>query len=150
MNRSERRKFDSDTRLLFAKIRDEHHATRKSGKWPPWNQSAVMPGEVGGGGWTLDIHTAFENSIYAVLIRTIDTTWGVVDHACISTLTGGDVAWRDKQRIKNELFGEDRTAIEVYPTTRDLCDGADAWHLWVLPPGFRLPFTIGAEGCRES
>ena len=32
-------------------------------------------------------------------------------------------------------------AVEVYPKQSDIFDGADAYHLWVLPDG--LGFSIG-------
>lgn len=143
MNRAEKRKYEAETRALFHKIREDHHTKRKSGKWPPWNCSAVAAGEIGGHGWTNDINCAYENGVYAVLVRSVVTEWGMVDHACISTLTGGDIAWRDKQRIKDELFGMERTAIEVFPARDELVDGADSFHLWVLPETFALPFSIG-------
>jgi len=51
--------------------------------------------------------------------------------------------WRDKQRVKDELFGPGYTAIEVMPPREELIDEADMYHIWVLPAGFLLPFTIG-------
>ena len=47
----------------------------------------------------------------------------------------------EMQRIKNEIAGEDAVAVEVYPKQSDIFDGADAYHLWVLPDG--LGFSIG-------
>lgn len=44
------------------------------------------------------------------------------------------------QRIKNELAGEDATAIEVYPPQADVIDQADMFHIWVLRG--RLPFGL--------
>lgn len=43
--------------------------------------------------------------------------------------------WRDFQRIKNELCGEDREAIEIYPAERRLVDESNEYHLWVMPEG---------------
>ena len=53
-----------------------------------------------------------------------------------------DIPWSIKQAIKNELFGEDRLAIEVFPTEKALVDIMDCYHLWVFPKGFKLPFGI--------
>lgn len=47
--------------------------------------------------------------------------------------------WRDFQRIKNELCGEDCEAMEIYPAEDRLVDTANQYHLWVLPPGLHLP-----------
>ena len=80
---------------------------------------------------------------YSVLSRKIRTEWGVVEHVTIQRLGGtGDVPWSVKQEIKNELFGERLTAIEVFPDERNLVDVCDVYHLWVLPEGFKLPFGI--------
>jgi hypothetical protein len=50
--------------------------------------------------------------------------------------------WRDFQRIKNELCGDEAEAIELYPAESRLVDGANQYHLYVLvgarwPIGFR-------------
>lgn len=44
------------------------------------------------------------------------------------------------QRIKNDLAGEDATAIEVYPPQADVIDQADMFHIWVLRG--KLPFGL--------
>lgn len=41
-------------------------------------------------------------------------------------------SWGDFQRIKNELFGEDAQAVELYPRARDLVDQANLYWLWIL------------------
>ena len=41
--------------------------------------------------------------------------------------------WRHFQQIKNELVGEDREAVEIYPREDRLVDTANQYHLWVLP-----------------
>ena len=51
-------------------------------------------------------------------------------------------SWAEKQEIKNELFGEDRFAIEVYPKERKLVDSADVYHLWVFDKKKEMPFGI--------
>lgn len=42
------------------------------------------------------------------------------------------VAWHDMQRIKNELFGKDAVAIQVFPKADDLVDEFNIYWLWVL------------------
>lgn len=80
---------------------------------------------------------------FGVMSRKIRTEWGVVEHVTIQKMGGfGDVTWSVKQEIKNELFGERATAIEVFPDTRNLVDVCDVYHLWVLPEKFKLPFGI--------
>ena len=47
--------------------------------------------------------------------------------------------WRELQRIKNELVGEDVEAVELYPAESRLVDGSNQFHLWCVI-GFRFPF----------
>lgn len=80
---------------------------------------------------------------YSVMSRKIRTEWGIVEHVTIQKMGGGgDVPWAVKQEIKNELFGERTTAIEVFPDARNLVDVCDVYHLWILPEKFKLPFGI--------
>lgn len=80
---------------------------------------------------------------YSVMSRKIRTDWGIVEHVTIQRMCGGgDVPWAVKQEIKNELFGVKSTAIEVFPSEKNLVDICDVYHLWVLPDKFTLPFGI--------
>jgi hypothetical protein len=49
--------------------------------------------------------------------------------------------WRHFQRIKNELAGAEREAIEIFPPESKLVDTANQYHIWVLPEGQSTPFT---------
>jgi hypothetical protein len=49
--------------------------------------------------------------------------------------------WRHMQRIKNELFGPEVEAVELYPAESRLVDTANQYHLWALKqPRIRFPF----------
>lgn len=48
--------------------------------------------------------------------------------------------WRHFQRIKNDICGPEREACELYPRESRLVDGANQFHLWVLPEGIDFPF----------
>jgi len=52
--------------------------------------------------------------------------------------------WRELQRIKNEIMGEECEAVEIYPAESRVHDTANQFHLWCFAPGFKLPF--GYEG----
>lgn len=56
--------------------------------------------------------------------------------------------WRHKQKIKNELAGEDCEAVELYPAEDRLVDTSNQFHLWCFPPGFRVP--VGYEDGRVT
>lgn len=47
--------------------------------------------------------------------------------------------WRDLQRIKNDIAGPEREAIELFPAERRLVDTSNQYHLWVLPAGEVMP-----------
>jgi hypothetical protein len=48
--------------------------------------------------------------------------------------------WRDLQEIKNQLCGDEREALEIYPAESRLVDTANQYHLFVMPEGDSVPF----------
>lgn len=81
------------------------------------------------------------------LIRVPEAFGGKVEHVTItkkglSTDGSGGLTWAEKQQIKDELFGENRTAVEVFPKQKMLVDVCDVYHLWVFDKKFELPFGI--------
>lgn len=57
--------------------------------------------------------------------------------------------WRDLQRIKNELAGPHREAVELFPNEGRLTDESDQFHLWVLcEDGLRFPFGYPSRNVR--
>lgn len=114
----------------------------QSGKWGEWRLTPLPTGLPGGSGWCRDIREAYANDLYAVLVRPMETEWGRVRHLAIRTTSNLEPPWRDKQRIKDELFGPDFTAVEVMPPAGEVVDQADMYHIWVLPARMTLPFSI--------
>jgi hypothetical protein len=47
--------------------------------------------------------------------------------------------WRDFQRIKNQLAGDEVEAIELYPAMSRIMDTANQYYLFCLPEGQRVP-----------
>lgn len=47
--------------------------------------------------------------------------------------------WRDLQEIKNMLTHPEREGMEIYPAESRLLDGANQFHIWVLPKGAKVP-----------
>ncbi len=98
-----------------------------------------------GTGWFGEVDRVYvdEKRNYCVLIRRIIVKdWGEVEHAAIRNTASTDIPWAEKQRIKNEIFGEDRVAFEVFPKMDDLIDEANMYHMWVLPKGISLPVNL--------
>jgi hypothetical protein len=69
-------------------------------------------------------------------------------HLMISSLTGDRPTWWEAQRIKNEIAGQNATAVEVYPPQSEVVDDADAYHLWVLPTS--LGFSLHSNARRSA
>ena len=101
------------------------------------------------------------NDGFQVCSRLIGTEIGKVEHVTIIRINRdlaksldnsgvGDIPWRIKQEIKNELFGEDGVAIEVFPAENRLVDMTDTYHLWVLPKKFKMPFGIHPNDAKVS
>lgn len=131
-------------RSIFAQERRE----RSTGKWSPWERITLPEGRRisdDPDGWTQDVHTVFRNGWLVVMVRDCNTRWGIVQHAGITTAMRGELCWREKQRVKDELFSVDATAIEVFPTRENLVDAAMMFHMWILPPDAALPFGLGTN-----
>lgn len=107
-------------------------------RWSP-----LKPVEVEG-----EVVDVFENGLYRVKRAAPNVNWPTrVDNLddtlwlVVNRLDGKPVHdWRHLQRIKNELAGPEREALELYPAESRLVDMGNAYHLWVLPAGERIPF----------
>ena len=86
------------------------------------------------------------NNVVAVQTYNRDTAWGRVLHLAVRRHDETEiVGWDLLQRVKNEVVGEDRVALEVYPRATELLDLAPMRHLFVLPEGFEMPLTINGR-----
>lgn len=91
------------------------------------------------GGWL--------NNRYSVQRSVFVCDWGEVDHLWIRRHDGdAPRSWPDLQRIKDDLLGANRVAVEVFPAAAEVIDQAPMAHLWSPPAGFTLPFwLVGAK-----
>ncbi|MGL5713383.1 MAG: DUF7694 domain-containing protein [Paraclostridium sp.] len=112
-----------------------------------WTQQP-SPKQLGqGSGWLGELTEVFvdKDKKYCVMIREINTDMGRVSHMTLrnseNNNIGTDIPWIEKQRIKNEIFGQEVAAIEVFPKESELVDSAMMYHLWVLHD-FTLPFGL--------
>ena len=102
---------------------DQHHPMRPLGV--KWRQECYL------------------NNRYSIQISDQETSWGTVVHLWIGRHDNEmPRSWMDLQRIKNELVGEGRIAVEVFPAEEAFVNQANMTHLWVLPEGMVLPFTL--------
>lgn len=58
--------------------------------------------------------------------------YGRIAHLWIRRHDNKPMGWTELQRTKNEIVGEDVTAIQVFPKTTDLVDQANMYHLWAF------------------
>jgi hypothetical protein len=130
MNRVERRQLVREKENPFRKGWINHPSPKNLQKF--------------GTGWFAEMDRVYrsQDNQYVAMIRTVKTDWGEVEHAAIRNLNSTDIPWAEKQKIKNELFGTERIAIEVFPKESELVDAANMYHLWVLPVEMDLPFGI--------
>lgn len=144
--------------MIRAYAREERRAAesrerraKRSGQWGFW-RCTELPHGAPGDSWMRDMRRAYANDLYAVLVRPLRS--GVI-HLAIRTATNAEPPWRDLQRIKNELVGLERFAVQVCPPDSRLIDQADMYHLFVMPeghePGFGLhPDDEKAPAQRET
>lgn len=57
----------------------------------------------------------------------------------------GTIGWEDLQAIKNEVWGRDARAIEVYPRAADVVNSGNFRHLWRLGSGDFCPDLLKHE-----
>lgn len=95
-----------------------------------------------GNGWCAALDRAWSNGRYAVMSRELSTNLGRITHAFIRNAAGRDISWKDKQEIKNKIFGKEALAIEVFPPESQLVDEVNAYHLWILHDLHDWPFNL--------
>lgn len=59
--------------------------------------------------------------------------------------------WRDMQRIKNEIIGEENEGVEMFPAESRLVDTANQYHIWVLEDKkLRFPFGFNERAVHNT
>lgn len=102
--------------------------------WTPFERREPTNG-------TLTTGELYVNSRYHVIVYLRQSLIGDVTHLSIRRNDRQIIKdWRDFQRIKNELVGPEREAVEIYPSESRLVDTSNQFHLWVLPEGMSVPF----------
>lgn len=67
------------------------------------------------------------------------------DRGLLSVEHDGGITWDELQDIKNDVFGKEACAIEVYPPQSRLVNNCPMRHLWLLGPNDWWP-DLGHEG----
>ena len=85
----------------------------------------------------------WQNDLYVVISKVEDNgfTWLSIRRQDRKPIRD----WRHFQRIKNELCGPEREAVELFPAESRLVDAANQYHLWVWPEGEHVPLGWEVE-----
>ena len=87
---------------------------------------------------------AFTNNRYIVMIYDgAKVTTGTAIQVLIQRQDNLPILghWSEIQKIKNEIFGEETTAVEYYPAKSQLIDDFNIYWIWIFPDGV-LPIPI--------
>ena len=87
---------------------------------------------------------AYSNNRYVVMIYENSlTTSGPATRCMIQKIDNTPILnhWSEIQKIKNEIFGEEVTAVEYYPAQSKLVDDYNIYWIWIFDSGV-LPIPI--------
>lgn len=117
---------------------------KKGATAPTWDKFV----EVNPIGGELSEHeTMWQNRFYVVIRKYLQGTHEGAIHLSIRHVDRKAIRdWRHFQRIKNELAGESREGLEIFPPEEFLVDTANQYHLFVMPVGQTTPFTWKSQG----
>lgn len=97
----------------------------KTGSWGEWEDKSLDFRQKR----MVNAHAFYANDLYSVQVYNDggQIVAGVRRHD-----QSTDVPWADKQRIKNEIFGEESFFIECFPPKSELVDDANLFWLWEM------------------
>lgn len=87
---------------------------------------------------------AFRNTRFTVMVYdNSPTTAGEATRVMVQAHDNKPISnhWKELQKVKNEIFGEETIAVEYYPAQSDLIDDFNIYWLWIYPAG-KLPVPI--------
>jgi hypothetical protein len=71
-----------------------------------------------------------------------DPIFGCITRLMVQNAKGTtEVPWADLQRIKSELVGPNRVALQVFPAESEVVDRSNSYHIHVLSEEFSARFT---------
>lgn len=125
--------------------RQKHRIKTIGREWTAWAEIPVTDEMRASSPHMQHVSRVFANSRYEVQIFDCATTAGGVAQVVIARHGHVEmVDWNECQRIKNELFGAEHLAVEIYP--REVAPAMKVRILWVLPLGMNLPYGLDCPG----
>ena len=136
MTRKERRAME--------RAKEKHVATLMRSGFSEWTDITHLPHTKELTGKMTDPpYKVMMNGLFIVQMFKQQTSWGEVIRLMIRWNDARPTHdWSMFQRIKNELVGHDRVALEVYPKDSNLVDVANMYWLFVLPAGSVCPIEM--------
>ena len=118
LNRQQKRKFIHDHRKNEWKIKD-------------WQKMSYLKTEPDGANKSKTVYI-YSNDIYLCVVK----EYKDIIHLSIKRHDLAPVHnWQHLQQIKNDICGEEREGVELYPAMGRIVDTANLYHLWVLRKG---------------
>ena len=105
---------------------------------------------------TFEKQECWENNLYRDQVHPTpslskgENLWNVTEVSITRVDQEAIHDWRHFQYIKNDIFGEDREAVELYPVEARLMDTANTYWLYVLPEGKIFPFGLTGRHVNDS
>lgn len=123
--------------------------------WTPWEQKDLAWLQAGiatlGLSGLQDIEAAWVNNLYSVQQYSLMIDGKRFLHLMVRRHDEGThIPWSHLQRIKNELIGEERWAVQTFPAEEELVDQANLFHLFVYPADVPNPFTASFSSYRRQ
>lgn len=131
-------------RRAMERAKEKHVATLMRSGFSKWTDITDLPHTKQLTGKMTDPpYKVMMNGLFIVQMFKQQNAWG----ECIRLMIRWNDArpthdWSMFQRIKNELVGDDRVALEVYPNQKNLVDVANMYWLFVLPQGAMCPIEM--------
>lgn len=88
-----------------------------------------------------------DNITVTITDNTSVTPLGTFKHIMLMKNDKSNITWEEKQRVKNQIFGTDSFAVEIFPPECQLIDVVNAYHLWVVESTTTCP--IGWNSGRQ-
>lgn len=95
----------------------------------------------------------WRNNLYQVIEEQLEPIegWPPLTYLSIKRLDRNPIHdWRDLQRIKNELVGEEAEGVELYPAESRLVDNANQYHMYCVKPPYKWPFGFRERSISEG
>jgi len=126
----------ADARTMPATRPNDTGDERSADDRPPW--SPFRHAGTNRLGAALYVNSRYEVTVRPRVLRVAGVPYTVTALGVANVDQSARHDWREFQRVKNELAGEDADAIEFYPAERRRVDPSNWFLLWCFAPGAQV------------